>query len=72
MPSMMKVGVVRVLVPQGGVTVPVRVRLVGLHSGAVLMLVVRVVNVLVLMLQRFVKVLVIVCFGEVNVDADRH
>jgi len=69
---MMKVGVVRVLVAQGRVAMPVGMRLVGGLTRSVGMPMVHVVGVTVLMRQRLVSMLMLMPFGEVEIDADGH
>lgn len=68
--AMVQIGVVRVLVAHRFVLMPVRVRL-G-HGAIVVMLVVLVVNMTVLMRHRFVKMLVIVPFGEMEPESQSH
>jgi hypothetical protein len=69
---MMKVRVVRVGMLERLVAVPVAVRLAGWIIWAVLMPVVRVVNVPVRVLHRPVAVPVLVTLGEVQPDANGH
>src|SRR4051794_10502277 len=64
--AVMQVGVVRVLVLQGLVPVPVGVRLVRCFAGGVGVAVVCVVDVAVLVLQGLVEVLMLVPFGQMQ------
>lgn len=69
---MVQVGIVRVLVYQALVTVPVRVRFARLIARRVPVLVMLVVNVGVFVLQRFVLVIVFVPLDKVKVEPDAH
>ena len=66
------VGVVSVRVPQGFVPVRMAVRLPRWIVRGVLMSVVFVVDVQVVVLQRFVSMLVFVPFGQMETDAQSH
>ena len=66
------VGVVSVRVPQGFVPVRVAVRLPRWIGRVVFVSVVHIVDVEVLVLQRFVNVLVFVPFGQMETDAQSH
>lgn len=68
--AVMKVGIVRVFVAHGGMTVQVRVRLGD--RAVMTMLVVVVMNVLVFMLDLFVAVLMLMPFREVEPEAKSH
>ena len=70
--SVMQVGVVRVSVRQGDMTVPMRVRLSGRIARAMLVLVMQVVDVGVGVPQEFVDVVVLVPLGEVQIKAEGH
>ena len=69
---MMDVWIVRMLVSHGRVMMPVRVRFAGGIVGPVFVLMVRVVDVPVLVVHRFVLVVVAVGFREVEVKPDCH
>lgn len=68
--SMMQVGVMRVLVPHGCMPMPVRMRL-G-HWPVMVMLVVLVMNMNVVMLQGLMIVLMVMPFGQMKPEANRH
>ena len=65
----MNIREMRVFVLQGRVLVPVRVRHARWVIGVVVVLVVLVVGVGVFVFQRFVRVIVLVALGQVQVDA---
>ena len=69
---MMHIGDVRVLVLQPLVPVGMRVRLAGRVVGAVLVLMMFVVDVGVRMLHRLVHVLMLVALGEMQPNANGH
>jgi hypothetical protein len=65
-----EIGEMRVRVVHGLVAVDVRMRLD--HRAVVRMLMVRVVDVAVLMLERGVRVIVLVLLGEVEIETEAH
>src|ERR1700734_1255974 len=67
---MMQVRVVRMPVPQPVMPVPVRMRLA--HRPLVGMLMMMVVDMAVLVLDRFVRVVVLMVFGQMQPEAERH
>ena len=67
--GMMHIREMRVFVPQRRVLVPVRVRHARWVIGAVVVLVVLVVGVGVFVFHSFVRVIVLVALGQVQVDA---
>ena len=68
----MQVGVVRMAMHQGRVPMQMRVRLARWVFRTVAMLVMRVVSVPVLVLHRFVNVLMLMSFGQMEPQAQRH
>ena len=68
----MNIGVVRLRMRQSVVFVRVRMRLLGRVTGLVLVLRVAVMNMAVVVFQRFVDMCVLVTSREVEPDADRH
>ena len=68
----MQIGIVGVLVRHRRMAMPMTMGLVGRVVRAVLVLVVRVVDVPVFVLQRLVRMFVLVRFRQVEVEADRH
>jgi hypothetical protein len=68
----MQVGVVRVLVADWQVPVPMGVRFADRIGGAMGVLVVGVVDVAVLVFQRFVFMLVFVGFRQVQIHSEAH
>ena len=69
---MMQIGVVGMPVHQGGVAVPMSMRLAGRVARSMLVFVVCVVMMPVLVLQGFVRVLVIVFLHQVKPKANAH
>ena len=68
--AVVQVGIVRVLVAQGGMTVQVRVRF---RDGAIMtVLVMVIVHMLVFMLNLFMAVLVLMPFRKVEPEAKSH
>ena len=67
---MMQIRIVRVLVAQGPMPMPVRVR--SRYRNIVMVLMMRVVNVAVFMLQGFVLMFMLVSLGEVQINAECH
>ena len=67
-----RVGEMRVVVAQGFVAMPVRVRGPRRYRRVMRMLMVQVVLVLVVMLQRFVPVPMFVALAQVQPHADGH
>ena len=70
--AMMKVGVVQMAMPEWSMHVRMTVRLARRDIGGVRVLMVLVVPVEMVVLHHLVHVLVLVVFGEVEPDADRH
>ncbi len=70
--TVMKVRIVRVLVSDWRVLVLVGVRLPGRVAGVMLVSVMLVVDMAMLVIQRLVAVFMLVAFGQVKVDTDRH
>ena len=70
--AVVQIRIVRVSVPQWRVPMRVGVRLAGRIVRPVRVLVVRVMNVPMLVLERLMDVLVLVPLGEVQPDADAH
>jgi hypothetical protein len=70
--TMVQVGVMRVLVHNRRVPVPMAVRLARRVARAVAVLVVLVMHVPVLVFERLMTVLVVVGFRQVQVHANRH
>ena len=68
--AMMEVGVVRVPVPQPVVPVPVRMRLRRRTFMGVLMMVV--VDMTMFVLDRLVRVIMLMAFGQMQPEAKRH
>ena len=68
----MKVRIVRMLVQNPRVPVPVAMRLTRRRVRRVFMLVMDVVRVAMFMLERFMQMLVVVRLGEVQIDANAH
>ena len=68
--AMMQIGIMRVFVPQGGVAVPVRMRLAD--RAIMVMLMVLVMHMRMFVLQRFVDVLMVMAFGKMQPQPDRH
>jgi len=68
----MQIGVMRVLVHERHMAMPVRVRLAGRIAGHVRMLMVSVMRMAVLVLEGFVHVLVLMRLGEMQIESDRH
>ena len=69
---MMKVGVVRVLVAQGRVVMPVGMRLCGRIALPMCMLMMLIVDVAMFVVQPGVGVLMLVSLRKMQPDADRH
>jgi len=69
---MMHIWIVRMAVPHGRVMMPVAVRLSGRIIGAVIMLMMFIVDVMMFMIDRFVHMLMVVAFHHVHIDADTH
>jgi hypothetical protein len=72
MMTVMQVRIMRMLVQDSRVLMPVTMRLSHRIGQCVLVLVVDVVHVPVLMLEGLMQVLVIMGLGEVQIDADPH
>ncbi len=70
--AVVQVGIVRMLVRERGVPMPMAVRLPSGVIRRVLMLVMGVVDVPVLVFHRLVNVLMCVRLSEVQIDADGH
>lgn len=69
---MVQVGIVRMFVPQRRMMMPVRVRLARRIVGTVHVLMMRVVHMPMGVIYRFVLMFVLVSFGEMQVQPDRH
>ena len=67
-----QIGVVRMPMHQARMAMPVGMRLAEWVGRFVLVLVVRIVAMAVLVLHRFMHMLVLVLFGQVQPDAERH
>ena len=70
--SVMRIREVGMRMSHRRVTMPVSMRNIVRHRLVVLMLVMLIVNVLMLVLERFVRVLVFVMFGQMQPNARRH
>lgn len=70
--AVMQVRIVRMLVQNPRVPVPVAMRLNRRRVRRVLMLVMDVVRMAMFMLERFMQMLVVVRLGEVQIDANAH
>ena len=70
--SVMEIRVMRMLVPHWHVPVPVAMWFTSLIVWAVRVLVVGIMNVPMLVLDRIVLVLMLMRFGQVQIEADRH
>ena len=70
--TMVQVGIMRVPVHHRRVAVPMRMRLSGRIARLVIVLVVLVMDMTVLMFERLVRMVVIVSFDEVEIEADPH
>ena len=69
---MMSVGEMRMGVPQSLMAMPMGVADAGRYRDGVLMLVVRVVDVGMLVIQSFVRVFVLVALGEMQPETQAH
>jgi hypothetical protein len=69
---MVKVWIVWMPMHHRRMPMPVRVRFAGRITRAMRMLVMLVMHVAMLMLNRFVSMLMVVPFGEVKIEPDRH
>ena len=70
--TVMQVRIMRVLVRKVRVSVPVAMRLSDRIARCVIVLVMDVMHVPMLVFERLVQVLVLVCFGPVQIDANPH
>ena len=70
--AVVQIGIMRVLVHERQVPVTVRVRLARRIARLVRVPVMRVVDMAVLVLERLVRVLVLMPLGEMEVKTDRH
>ena len=70
--AVMQIRIVRMLVQNPRMPVPVAMRLASRHLRGMLMLVMDVMHVAMFMLERFVQMLVVVRIGEVQIDANAH
>src|SRR6516165_9095421 len=70
--TVMEVRVMRMLVPNPQVPVPVAVRLSAWIGVSMVVLVMDIVDVAMLVLERLVQVLVVMRLGEVQIDANPH
>ena len=70
--AVMQVGIVRMLVQHPRVPVPVAMRLARRRVRRVLMLVMDVIHVPMFMLEWLMQMLVVVCLGEMQADANAH
>src|SRR6516165_6035362 len=70
--TVMEVRVMRMLVPNPQVPVPVAVRLSAWIGVSMVVLVMDIVDAAMLVLERLVQVLVVMRLGEVQIDANPH
>src|SRR5438046_1174849 len=70
--AVVQIGIMRVLVDERQVAMPMRVRLALRVARSMPVLVVRVMGMAVLVLERLVPMLVLMRLGEVEIEADRH
>ena len=70
--AMMSIREVRVVMGQRFMAMPVTAIRAGWHRLVVLVLVVRIVDMFMVVLQRIVRVFMAVLFGEVQPDTQRH
>lgn len=70
--AMMHIREMHVFMGQWFMAVPVTAVRSGWHRLAVLVLMVRIVDMFMVMLQRIVRVFMAVLFGQVQPDAQRH
>ena len=70
--TVMEIRVMRMLVPNPRVSVPVAVGLSVWIGRRMVVLVMDIMDMAMLVLERFVQVLVVMRLGEVQIDADPH